>query len=154
MFNTPGETVDDVKKTLDLAKEIDADGYNYSLTTPFPGTDLYSEVKPKLSTDEYSLLLDATRTLTDPRFKLAQHDMNLDHLAKGANLSFNTLCKRVSFVFDKRYIRQILKSRRKNEYVLVVLSLIELFMRRAWESFKFKVPHLKGSGMHSLGFWL
>jgi tRNA A37 methylthiotransferase MiaB len=41
MAGFPDETDDDVDKTIELAKEIEADYYSLSLLTPYPGTKLY-----------------------------------------------------------------------------------------------------------------
>lgn len=41
MVGNLGEDMESIKKTLALAKEIDSDYYAYSITTPYPGTELY-----------------------------------------------------------------------------------------------------------------
>ncbi len=41
MIGSPTETIEDIKKTINFAKEIDPDFVNFSITTPFPATDLY-----------------------------------------------------------------------------------------------------------------
>ena len=41
MAGFPDETDNDVQKTIELAKEIEADYYSLSLLTPYPGTKLY-----------------------------------------------------------------------------------------------------------------
>lgn len=130
MFNTPGETEDDVNKTLCLAREIRADSYNFALTTPFPGTDLYNEIEPKLTVDEYSLLKEAKGTITDPRFKLAKHRLDLSKLVNDANPSFNTLRKRISFVLNRKYFGRMLRSKRKRGYAFALLDLSSVFIRR------------------------
>jgi radical SAM superfamily enzyme YgiQ (UPF0313 family) len=132
MFNTPGETEDNVQKTLVLAKEIDACYYGFNLMTPFPGTDIYEEVEPKLTVTEYSLYQRAYKTLIDPRFKFAQHNLDLDKLVWEANVSFNSFWKRFPLLFNLTYLKKILKSRKKSEYLSTLLELIWIFVRSKW----------------------
>lgn len=47
MVGLPGDTYDTVKKTINLAKEVNPDIAFFSITTPFPGTELYHEAKEK-----------------------------------------------------------------------------------------------------------
>lgn len=41
MYGLPGETLDDAKKTLKLALELRPDYVEFSITIPYPGTELY-----------------------------------------------------------------------------------------------------------------
>jgi len=42
MIGNPSETLDDIKQTMEFTKKLDPDYINVSLTTPFPGTQLYT----------------------------------------------------------------------------------------------------------------
>lgn len=42
MIGNMGETEDDIRKTIDFAMELDADYAEFSITIPYPGTELYS----------------------------------------------------------------------------------------------------------------
>jgi len=46
-FGLSGETKKTMEDTLNLAKELDVDSVQFSITTPFPGTRYYDEVKKK-----------------------------------------------------------------------------------------------------------
>lgn len=46
-FGLSGETKKTMRETLDLAKNLDVDSVQFSLTIPFPGTRYYDEVKNK-----------------------------------------------------------------------------------------------------------
>lgn len=141
MFNTTGETEDDVQKTLALAREIDACFYSYGLMTPFPGTDIYEEVEPKLTVDEYGLFSEAYNTLTDPRFKFAQHDLDLAKLVWKANVSFNSLWRRASFLFNGVYWMQVFKSKKKWEYLSTLLEVFKKIVDYHWAHLKFALRH-------------
>ena len=43
MIGHPDETVDDVKRTIRFARELNPDYAQFSITTPYPGTALYTE---------------------------------------------------------------------------------------------------------------
>lgn len=44
-FGLPGETKQTIMKTINLALELDPDSVQFSITTPFPGTKLYDDMK-------------------------------------------------------------------------------------------------------------
>jgi radical SAM superfamily enzyme YgiQ (UPF0313 family) len=41
MIGNPGETKETIRKTIDFAKELDPDTAQFTIATPFPGTELY-----------------------------------------------------------------------------------------------------------------
>ncbi len=41
MIGLPGETRDDIQATLDFSRKLDADYCQYSITIPYPGTEMY-----------------------------------------------------------------------------------------------------------------
>jgi magnesium-protoporphyrin IX monomethyl ester (oxidative) cyclase len=41
----PGETLDQMKQTIDFAQSLDLDYVSFSIATPYPGTDLYEIAK-------------------------------------------------------------------------------------------------------------
>ncbi|MFC2154784.1 B12-binding domain-containing radical SAM protein [Candidatus Altiarchaeota archaeon] len=42
MLGNPGETAETMEKTIDFALSLDADLYLFNVTTPFPGTEMFS----------------------------------------------------------------------------------------------------------------
>ncbi len=44
-FGLPGETLETIKKTVDLALQLQPDTVQFSLTIPFPGTPYYNQAK-------------------------------------------------------------------------------------------------------------
>ena len=55
-FGLPGETWETINKTIKFAKELDPDSCQFSIVTPFPGTELFelAEEKGWLITKEWS----------------------------------------------------------------------------------------------------
>ena len=136
MFNTPGETEEDVQKTLDLAREIEANGYNFNLTTPYPGSELYNLIEPKLTSSEFDMYIGALDILRDKRFKLCTHDIDLQKLRRSSHRRFNSLRKRISFVIDPRYLRAFAHSRKKMEYMCTLTNIYPAVMRNYFELFR------------------
>ena len=59
LINTPEETEEDVRKTIELMENIKATVYGICVTTPYPGTEIYDHyVRPPLSVEEYQLYED------------------------------------------------------------------------------------------------
>ncbi len=143
MFNTPGETEDDVQKTLALAKEIDACYYGFNIMTPFPGTDIYENVQPKLTVKEYAIYSNAVETLSDPRFRFARHDLDINKLAWKSNVSFNTVWRRTSFLFSRVYLKQIIRSKKKWEYISILLEISRRAVDYHWTHLKLALRHYK-----------
>ncbi|MBF0477805.1 MAG: hypothetical protein HQK59_18645, partial [Deltaproteobacteria bacterium] len=54
MFGNLDETVDDMRRTIDFALELDPDYAEFSITIPYPGTELYQEAQDRgLITHDY-----------------------------------------------------------------------------------------------------
>jgi len=56
MFGNPGETEETMKKTIEFAKSLPLDKYQFSITTPFPGTELWDIAKKEggIKTEDFS----------------------------------------------------------------------------------------------------
>jgi len=48
LFGFPGETVEDMERSIQLAKEINPDFVSFHVVTPYPGTDLYGLLKEEI----------------------------------------------------------------------------------------------------------
>ena len=66
MVGTPGETEEDIKKTIKFIKELDLDQVGINVTTPLPGTELWEEGKKRgiIKNDEWDDNLWAMRDVT------------------------------------------------------------------------------------------
>nr|MQY69885.1 radical SAM protein [Bacillota bacterium] len=54
MFGSPGETEEEIRNSIKLAKELKPDFAHFSITTPFPSTDLYRlGLKEKILKGDY-----------------------------------------------------------------------------------------------------
>lgn len=80
MLGSPGETPDTIRKTIEFAKKLKVDFAQFSVTTPFPGTELYDiymrNRKEEISWD--SFVYAGTDNPTTPLFesdKLTRDDL-------------------------------------------------------------------------------
>jgi len=123
LFNTPGETEQDVRDTLVLMERIKADAYGVNLTVPLLGTQIYKEyVKPPLRLDEYPLFDAGYSTIVDPRFRMATHSLNLELILQQTRRRFGRWHRLKVFSSHPAYLRRLLFSARKGQYLRVALT--------------------------------
>jgi len=119
MFNTPGETEDDVKKTLSLMKDLKASHYGIALTMPLPGTKIFEDyIGDKLTKEEYVLFSTPClfQKIVDPRFRLASHSLDIDKLYMKVNLRYYLLNSFFEMTFGLWYWKSFFSSKRKSSY--------------------------------------
>ena len=82
MLGSPGETPETIRQTIDFAKRLKVDFAQFSVTTPFPGTELYDiymqDRKESISWD--SFVYAGTDNPTTPVFesdKLSRDDLKI-----------------------------------------------------------------------------
>ncbi len=142
MINTPDETEKDVEMTLDLARRIDATVSIFNVTTLYPGNDIYEKMGG-VPLKDYETLgpspasYDAWISLLESKYKLSKHNLDLKKLLKEISEEFPTvhrlslknpkyvkkLAENFSAMLSPRYIKIILKSKRKHEYMKWLLQL-------------------------------
>ena len=121
LINTPEETEEDITKTVALMEHIKASTYGICVTTPYPGTEIYDcYVKPPLTVEEYQLYSDKTYTsIVDPRFRLAAHNLDIGELSARLGRRFMLEKGWQIFSLKPAYMRALLSSRRKAEYLSI-----------------------------------
>jgi len=122
LLNLPSENRDDLKLTYDLLKELKPSaGVIFGVTTPYPGTKIYEDYcTPKLTVAEYSKLI-GNRLNPIERFRMAEHDIDLERLWDKWNIRFRATptFERMWAMkpFQKLYWKAILRSTRKKQYL-------------------------------------
>ncbi len=117
MFNNPEETEEDVRDTLALAEEIDADLTSFGVLTPYPGTEIYDQLKIKLTPEEFLKWSKGVELLMDERFKLAKHNLDMGKLHEESSRRFNPFSKTLKAYMHPKYLRQLLRSKHKEKYL-------------------------------------
>ena len=135
MFNTPGETAEDVRLTRRLMRELGADHYGVLLTVPVPGTRIFAERFPEgLAREDYRLYScsEPYTRIVDPRFRLAVHDLDLDRLYLAVSVR-HYLGNNLRFLSLRGwYLRLVARSRRRVAYLAAWgSSFLRLSLRSA-----------------------
>ena len=149
MINTPDETEEDVQMTIDIARKINATVSIFNLTTLFPGNDIYEKMGG-VPLEDYGDLganpksYDAWISLLETKYKLSKHNLDLKKLVKELAEEFPTvhrlsfknpkyiakLAENLSFVTSPRYLRVMLKSKRKSEYIKWAMQMSSFLKRQ------------------------
>jgi radical SAM superfamily enzyme YgiQ (UPF0313 family) len=87
MLGMPNEDLEDIWATIKLVKEIEPDMFGMTLLAPYPGTEMYDEVKDKnidwSAVDEYSNDVWRNKRFTNEELKMIQKGISClfkDHL--------------------------------------------------------------------------
>lgn len=92
MVGSPGETEEDIRKTIDFIKELDLDQVGVNVTTPFPRTELWEVAKKKglVEDDQWDDRLWGMRDVNEKNIKekLLLTDIPKDKFLKLTNEMF------------------------------------------------------------------
>jgi len=143
LINTPEETEEDVRKTVELMGNIKATVYGICVTTPYPGTEIYDQyVRPPLSVEEYQLYEDykTYTSIVDPRFRMAAHALNIEELSKklGRRFMLNRTWKIISL--QPFYLKALLMSKRKSKYLSIFIFRLFRRLRNLFRKYLRRLP--------------
>jgi len=104
MLGLPDETKEDIQKTVDFSIKLDPDFLTFSMATPYPGTDLYNDVKSRrlIVDDEWWY------THTSPKFNTP--------VIKTENFNPQYLKKTVKKAYSRFYLQPLFIMRQLNRY--------------------------------------
>ena len=120
MFNTPGETEEDLNLTLECIKKIKTTELGLGLTVPFLGTPMFNEyVGDNFSREDYHLYQDPNiySTIVDKRFKLTEHDLDVEKTMRDVYIKYILLNRVIPFTFSRWYLKLFISSKRKRGYL-------------------------------------
>jgi anaerobic magnesium-protoporphyrin IX monomethyl ester cyclase len=98
ILGEPTETMEDVKRTVEFARWLNPGTAQFSVLTPYPGTDLWKEVEPRLSTKNWDLY-DAMHSVFKPEHL---DPRQLEQMLFKAYVGFYTQPKRILREMFKR----------------------------------------------------
>ena len=122
MFNTPGETEEDVELTFKMMKSLRAAVGAVMLCTPLPGSKIYEDyVKPALTIEEYQIYTDPSlfSAIVDPRFRMAAHNIDPLTLFLKGGIATRGWQSFIDLTSQREYWQTLLRSRRKLNYLRV-----------------------------------
>lgn len=131
LINTPEETEEDLKLTLELLDAIRPTVTSFNIFIPYIGTEIYERQNMNLNPEDYYLLSEPPRKLVlDPRFRFAKHNLDFNEFYIKNHKKYNSLFAFLPDYFSKTYMMQIFKSRRKAEYFLQTGNLFKEFVKQ------------------------
>jgi len=122
MIGSPTETRKEIEKSIEFAKEIDADFVHFSVTTPFPSTDLYfMGIKQGIFTDFWKEFSKNPTKDFQPRFW--EEVLSREELVELLNLAYKSFYLRPSYIFKKFLkIRSFKDFKRKTKAGLKIIT--------------------------------
>lgn len=123
LFGIPGETFEDGLKTIEFACEIDPDVANFHAITPFPGTDLYDNIK------EYGTISDDLTDFTYQGAAFIPYTMTRETIQRLRLIAFRRFYSRPRFL-----LRRFLGIRNLNDLKAAakgLKSLLHLWTRNS-----------------------
>ncbi|SVD78842.1 uncharacterized protein METZ01_LOCUS431696, partial [marine metagenome] len=127
LINTPGESKKDLEDVVDLLKEIKSNIVSINIFTPYPGTEIFTDTRGILSRDEYPLLMEDPAVLSEKmpeKFRFASHNENLSQFSSSNMRKFNKFLPTISIFFDRNYIKSLMRSKNKKNYLKQMKLLI------------------------------
>ena len=142
IIGSPGETMQDIEATRELAYEIDADYTQFFIMTPYPGTELYSYAK------ENKLIPD---TLTFDSFRHGGSDLKpflntivppdkLVKLRDELNVSFASKIGK-NYLKQPNFIQDLMKIFATNPYLLFKFIKEYIKTQNIGSALKLVLPH-------------
>ncbi len=145
-FGLPGETRESIRRTIDFAINLDPNSVQFSIATPFPGTEFYQEIEKsgRLLTKDWS-----------------EYDGNNKSVICSENLSKKELEQSIriaygewrSYYLNRRYLKGqrlnislpglVLFSLKKRGIFLTAVKLLNFSCRHVMASVLIRVNHLK-----------
>ncbi len=101
----PGETKEDINKTIDFSIKLEPDYSQYSILTPFPGTPIYNELKEKNLIDnedweEYTVL--------KPLLKYDQMGLTKKMVERKLATAYLKFYTRPKYLLNHRYMFKVM----------------------------------------------
>ncbi|HEX3032926.1 MAG TPA: cobalamin-dependent protein [Bacillota bacterium] len=117
VLGTPEETLESIRKTLELAKEYNPDFGHFLFLAPWPYAEMYAELKPHIETEDYSeynLVAPIIKPVAMSRDKLFQEIMKCYQEFYFFKLSE---WKSLSDPFKKDYVVRSMKVIMNNSFI-------------------------------------
>ena len=91
LVNLPGETKKDLNDIINFSKKLKSEIYSFNVFSPYPGTEIYDQMKYKFSKNEYHELFNSSTLIqTKPeKYRFATHNIDLLYWANQQNHRFN-----------------------------------------------------------------
>lgn len=133
LINLPQETERDLKDIIKLLDEIKATIVSINIFTPYPGTEIIEKYKNRITKKDYPNLMHDVAILIkkEPeKYRFALHNINFEHWVGKYNKRYNRIWPTIKFHLTPIYLRNLIKSQRKLNYIKMSSSLIKEFINQ------------------------
>jgi radical SAM superfamily enzyme YgiQ (UPF0313 family) len=111
----PGETIEDLDRTIDFSIKLDPDYAQYSILTPYPGTPIYYELKEKglLDTEDWDKY-----TVLDPVIKYERLGLSKELVKKKLIEAYLRFYTRPRYLIKHPYMLKVLINTFLRSYII------------------------------------
>lgn len=124
MIGSPTETKDEILETIRFAQKIDPDFVQFSITTPYPNTDLYQLGIKKNIFDDYWLKF-ATNPTKEFKPQILNENLSYDELVELLNYAYKSFYVRPKFI-----IRRLLALKSIKDFIRLTKAGLKLIKSR------------------------
>ena len=127
LVNLPNESEKDLKDITKLASNLKSEIYSFNVFTPYPGTEIYDQMKYHFTKDEYGELFNSSSLIeTKPnKYRFSKHKINILKWAETQNKRFNQILPNLRFHFSFRYLNTLYNSPNKLNYLSQSVNLFK-----------------------------
>jgi radical SAM superfamily enzyme YgiQ (UPF0313 family) len=126
LVNLPGETEKDLTDIINHIKDTKPEIISLNVFAPYPGTEIYDKSKYKFKPHQYFMLNDSQSYMQKfpKHFCFANHHVNLTQWACQNSHKYNHIWPNISFHLQPRYLRTIIRSQAKSNYLNQLGNLV------------------------------
>lgn len=131
LVNVPDETEEEINETLELLDEIKPSVTSFNIFIPYLGTEIYNNSNLNLPPEKYRMLGEAPlKLVTYPGFRFAKHSLDFEEFYKTNHKKYNSLLTFLPDYFSIYYLKQIIRSRKKRDYLRKTKSLAKEYIKQ------------------------
>ena len=118
LVNLPGETKKDLRDIVSLAKKLKSEINSFNVFSPYPGTEIYDQMKYRFTKDEYGELFNASTLIESQphKYRFSKHKIKILDWASHQNKKFNQIIPNLRFHLSAKYLITIFNSPQKLNY--------------------------------------
>ena len=115
----PGETEDDMNKTIDFSTKLDSDYCQYSILTPFPGTPIYNDLIEKnlIDNEEWNKY-----TVLKPILKYSEIGLSKKMVERKLAKAYLKFYTRPTYLLKHRYMIKVMLQTVMRSFILPKLT--------------------------------
>jgi anaerobic magnesium-protoporphyrin IX monomethyl ester cyclase len=115
----PGETEEDMNKTIDFSTKLDSDYCQYSILTPFPGTPIYNDLIEKnlIDNDEWNKY-----TVLKPILKYSEIGLSKKMVERKLAKAYLKFYTRPRYLLKHRYMMKVMLQTVMRSFILPKLT--------------------------------